>query len=93
MTRPTTHRDRTDLHPTRRTVLSGGAAAAGLAAVYHLALGEDMDELYTYTMAPVTAENVDEFYVNVVSDKDAFLDRIADVVDRNLESGRIEDES
>ena len=52
-----------------------------------------MDELYTYTMAPVTAENVDEFYVNVVSDKDAFLDRIADVVDRNLESGRIEDES
>ncbi|HIW63070.1 MAG TPA: substrate-binding domain-containing protein [Candidatus Stackebrandtia excrementipullorum] len=67
--------------------------AAGLAAVYHLALGEDMDELYTYTMAPVTAENVDEFYVNVVSDKDAFLDRIADVVDRNLESGRIEDES
>src|SRR5690625_2325568 len=33
MTRPTTHRDRTDLHPTRRTVLSGGAAAAGLAAV------------------------------------------------------------
>ena len=33
MTRPTTHHDRTDLQPTRRTVLSGGAAAAGLAAV------------------------------------------------------------
>ena len=67
--------------------------AAGLAAVYHLVLGEDMDELYTYTMAPVTAENVDDFYVNVVSEKDAFLDRIADVVDRNLETGKIEDES
>lgn len=67
--------------------------AAGLAAVYHLAQGEDMDELYTYTMAPVTADNVDDFYVNVVSEKDAFLDRIADVVDRNLESGNIEDES
>jgi len=67
--------------------------AAGLAALYHLILGEDMEELYTYTMAPVTAENVDEFFPNVVTDKDAFLARIADVVDRNLETGKIEDES
>lgn len=67
--------------------------AAGLAALYHLILGEDMDELYTYTMAPVTAENVEDFYPNVVSEKDAFLERIADVVDRNLKTGKIEDES
>lgn len=67
--------------------------AAGLAALYWLIQGEDMDELYTYTMEPVTAENVDQYYVNVVSDKDAFLERIADVVDRNLETGKIEDES
>lgn len=67
--------------------------AAGLAALYHLALGEDMEELYTYTMAPVTKDNVDDFYGNVVSEKDAFLARIADVVDRNLKTGKIEDES
>ncbi|MFD0556183.1 monosaccharide ABC transporter substrate-binding protein (CUT2 family) [Stackebrandtia endophytica] len=67
--------------------------AAGLAAVYHLAKGETMEELYTYTMDPVTADNVDDYYVNVVSEKDAFLERIADVVDRNLDSGKIEDES
>jgi len=67
--------------------------AAGLAALYHLVQGEEMEELYTYTMAPVTPDTVDEFYPNVVSEKDAFLARIADVVDRNLESGKIEDES
>lgn len=67
--------------------------AAGLAALYQLVQGEDMDALYTYTMAPVTPETVDDFYPNVVSEKDDFLARIADVVDRNLESGDIEDES
>lgn len=67
--------------------------AAGLAAIYHLVQGQEMESLYTYTMAPVTLETVDDFYPNVVSEKDAFLDRIADVVDRNLESGVIEDES
>lgn len=67
--------------------------AAGLAALYHLVLGEDLKDQYTYTMAPVTADTVDSFYPNVVSDKDMFLESIADVVDRNLESGKIEDES
>ncbi|MCR2762830.1 substrate-binding domain-containing protein [Microbacterium sp. zg.B48] len=67
--------------------------AAGLAALYHVVEGETLDKLYTYTMAPVTSENVDDFYGNVVSDKDQFLARIADVVDRNLESGKLEDES
>ena len=67
--------------------------AAGLAALYFLVQGEDMDSLYTYTMAPVTADNVEDFYPNVVTEKDAFLEGIADVVDRNLETGEIEDES
>jgi len=66
--------------------------AAGLAALYHLVRGDDMEELYTYTMAPVTPETVEDFYPNVVSEKDAFLTRIADVVDANLATGAIENE-
>ncbi|WP_055481011.1 substrate-binding domain-containing protein [Sphaerimonospora mesophila] len=67
--------------------------AAGLAALHQVVKGENAESNYTYTMAPVTKENVDDFYVNVVSGKDAFLARIADVVDRNLKTGKIEDES
>ncbi|WP_433499117.1 substrate-binding domain-containing protein [Sphaerimonospora sp. CA-214678] len=67
--------------------------AAGLAALYKVVKGESTESHYTYTMAPVTKDNVDDFYVNVVSGKDDFLARIADVVDRNLNTGKIEDES
>lgn len=67
--------------------------AAGLAALYHLVVDGESEPLYTYTMAPVTPETVDDFYPNVVSEKDAFLEGIADLVDRNLETGKIEDES
>jgi ribose transport system substrate-binding protein len=67
--------------------------AAGLAALYGVVKGDDMESLYTYTMAPVTAENVEEFFPNVVTDVDAFLAVLPAIVDRNLETGLIEDES
>ena len=67
--------------------------AGGLAALYHLVQGEDMEKEYIYQMIPVTKDNVDEIYVNVVSESDEFLTILPDIIDRNLETGNMEDET
>lgn len=66
--------------------------ATGLAVAAKAAAGEEVDELYTYVMPAVTPDNVDEFYANVVSDSNAFLERLPDLIAANLESGDLSNE-
>ncbi|GAB2569633.1 substrate-binding domain-containing protein [Leucobacter ruminantium] len=66
--------------------------ATGLAVAAKAAAGDEVDELYTYVMPAVTPDNVDEFYANVVSDSDAFLERLPDLIAANLESGDLSNE-
>lgn len=67
--------------------------AAGLAVAQKVAQGEKVNKTYTYTMPPVTPANVDAVYQNVVSQKDAFLQRLPQLVEKNLASGNIANES
>lgn len=66
--------------------------ATGLAVAAKAAAGDEVDELYTYVMPAVTPDNVDEFYANVVSDSDAFLKRLPELIAANLESGELSNE-
>jgi ribose transport system substrate-binding protein len=66
--------------------------AAGLAVAQKVANGEKVEKEYTYVMPPITPENVDEYMGNVVTEKDAFLDRLPDLIAQNLKSGEIANE-
>ncbi len=66
--------------------------AAGLAVALRAANGEDVDELYTYLMPVVTPDNVDSVLANVVTDSDAFVERLPKLIDANLESGELSNE-
>lgn len=66
--------------------------AEGLAVAAKIARGETVEKTYTYTMPPVTPENVDQFYQNVVSDKDTFLQTLPQLVEQNLTSGDLSNE-
>jgi len=66
--------------------------AEGLAVAQKVANGEQVNKTYTYTMPPITPQNVDEFYKNVVSEKDAFLQRLPQLVAQNLASGNLSNE-
>lgn len=66
--------------------------AAGLAVAMRAALGQPVEKKYTYIMPPITPENVDQYYKNVVSEKDAFLARLPELIERNLATGDIANE-
>lgn len=66
--------------------------AAGLAVAEKVACGEDVEKIYTYTMPPLNADNVDQAVANVVTDTEAFLERLPELVAKNLESGDIANE-
>lgn len=66
--------------------------AEGLAVAQKVANGEQVNKTYTYTMPPIMPQNVDEFYKNVVSEKDAFLQRLPQLVAQNLASGNLSNE-
>lgn len=66
--------------------------AAGLAVAQMVAKGESIKKSYTYVMPPITPDNVDQYYKDVVSDKDAFLQRLPQLVAKNLASGDIANE-
>lgn len=66
--------------------------AAGLAVAKRVACGEDVEKEYTYVMPPITPDNVDQYIKNVVTDKDAFLARLPELIEANLESGDIANE-
>ena len=67
--------------------------AAGLAVAAKAAAGESIEKSYTYVMPPITPETVEEYEKNVVTDKDAFLARLPELIAKNLASGDIANES
>jgi ribose transport system substrate-binding protein len=66
--------------------------AAGLAVAKRIVEGKPVEKKYTYVMPPITPDNVDQYLKNVVTEKDAFLERLPELIERNLESGDIANE-
>lgn len=66
--------------------------AAGLGVAKMIIDGKQVEKKYTYTMPPITPDNVDQYLKNVVTDKDAFLARLPDLIAKNLQSGDIANE-
>ena len=66
--------------------------ATGLAVAAGVVRGEDVPLEPVYTMPAVTKDNVADAMKNVVTDRDAFLETLPDLVDENLASGDIADE-
>ncbi len=66
--------------------------ATGLAVAAKIVRGEDVERNPVYTMPPVTAANVADALRNVVTERDAFLARLPDLVDQNLVDGDIANE-
>jgi ribose transport system substrate-binding protein len=66
--------------------------AAGLAVAQKVACGEPVESNYDYIMPPIDASNVDSYLGNVVTDVDAFLQRLPELVAKNLETGNIANE-
>ena len=67
--------------------------ATGLAVAAKVARGDDVEKEYTYVMPSITPENVDQYIKNVVTEKDAFLKRLPELIKKNLASGEIANES
>lgn len=67
--------------------------AEGLAVAQMVAERKPVKASYTYTMPPITAQNADQYFKNVVSDKDAFLARLPELVAQNLASGNLSNEA
>lgn len=67
--------------------------ATGLAVAKNIACGEPFETQYTYTMPAITPENVEQFTKNVVTEKDAFLAVLPDLIAKNLLSGDIANEN
>ena len=66
--------------------------AAGLAVALKVINGETYEKNYVYTMPPITPENVDQYVKNVVTEKDAFLKTLPELIAKNLASGDIANE-
>lgn len=66
--------------------------ADGLAVAKRVADGEDMSREFVYTMPPVDSSNIDEVLQNVVTDRQALLDRLPQVIDKNIETGDMANE-
>ena len=73
------------------TNLQHGAVemAAGLAVANLVAEKKPFEKSYTYNMPVITKDNVAPALKNVVTDKEAFLQRLPDLIDANVKSGNI----
>ncbi|WP_307862041.1 substrate-binding domain-containing protein [Nocardioides sp. SYSU D00065] len=60
--------------------------ATGLAVTLRLLEGEDVMPEYPYTMREVTKENVDAYMKHVMTESDAFVETLPDLVDDNLDA-------
>lgn len=67
--------------------------AAGLAVALKVVNDEKVEKTYTYTMPAITPENVDQYLKNVVTEKDAFVAGLPDLIAKNLASGDIANEN
>lgn len=66
--------------------------AAALAVAFEVTKGKMMKKLYTYTMPPIDATNVDGYIKNVVTGKAAFLKILPALIAKNLKSGDLANE-
>lgn len=67
--------------------------AAGLAVAAGIAHGEEVPLEPVYVMPAVTSENVDAVLKNVVTEREAFLDGLPELIDENLAADAIAYES
>lgn len=67
--------------------------AAGLAVAHLYLEGENVEDQYTYVMPPITPDTVDQYMQNVVTDKDNFLNTLPALIEQNLETGDIANET
>jgi len=67
--------------------------AAGLAVAAGIARGEEVPLEPVYVMPAVTSENVDAVLKNVVTEREAFLDGLPELIDENLAADAIAYES
>lgn len=67
--------------------------ADGLAVALRVANGEDMSQEFIYVMPPVDETNIDEVLKNVVTDRQALLDRLPELIDNNIETGDLANEN
>ena len=67
--------------------------AAGLAVAAKIARGEKVDTKPVYLMPEVTTKNVDTYMQHVVTQKDAFLTNLPQLIEKNLKSGDIANEA
>lgn len=63
--------------------------AAGLAVAAGIVRGEEVPTDPVYTMPAVTPDNVEDVMKNVVTEREAFLEGLPELIDRNLASGDI----
>ena len=63
--------------------------ATGLAVAAQVARGESEDDNPVYVMPAITAENVDAAIEHVVTDRDAFLSGLTELINGNLKTGNI----
>lgn len=67
--------------------------ATGLAVALKITNGETVNKTYTYIMPAITPENVDQYMGHVVTDKDAFVNTLPQLIEQNLKSGDIANET
>mgnify|MGYP005812059527 CR=1 FL=1 len=67
--------------------------AAGLAVAKMVIDKQPVKSKYTYVMPPVTPSNVDSFEAHVVTQVPAFLDTLPQLIQQNLQSGDIANET
>ncbi|MBK0418638.1 substrate-binding domain-containing protein [Leucobacter sp. CSA1] len=61
----------------------------GVAVAAAIARGENVDTELVYTMPAITADNVDDAIAHVVTERDAFLDGLSELIEGNLKTGNI----
>jgi ribose transport system substrate-binding protein len=67
--------------------------AAGVAVAAKIARKEDVDKNPVYLMPEVTTKNVDQFMEHVVTQREQFLQQLPELIDKNLKSGDIANET
>ncbi|MET0702170.1 MAG: substrate-binding domain-containing protein [Mycobacterium sp.] len=67
--------------------------ADGLAVANKIAKGETVEKHLLYTMPPVNSSNIDAVLRNVVTDRQALLDRLPALIDKNLQTGDMANEN
>jgi ribose transport system substrate-binding protein len=66
--------------------------ATGVAVAAKIARGEKVDTKPVYLMPEVTTKNVDTYMEHVVTEKDAFLATLPQLIEKNLKTGDIANE-